>query len=272
MSETERLEERLRELGAPPPDAGDWEDVLRRAGGRFSVRRFTSRRVLLVAAAALVVAAAAAAGVLVMRGARTGATAGRCLNPSAACGRHGPTGAAGATGANGATGLEGPTGAFGPTGVEGPTGRIGPTGVISPTSKIGPIAFSAANLKAESKLLQEPFFWVGPRPGDTYEFTHYRDGFVYVRYLPASVHGARVPGKGFLLVATQPMSDAFARLKRSAQHAEIAGPDGSIIYVTPNRPNVLVAFPNVDALIQLYDPHPGVAMMLAKSGSIRPVG
>ena len=56
MSEMERLEARLRALGAAPDNGTEWDDVLRRAGERFSAQRYTRRRlaVALVTAVALV--------------------------------------------------------------------------------------------------------------------------------------------------------------------------------------------------------------------------
>jgi hypothetical protein len=54
MSEEQRLEQRLGAWGATPLEAGDWMDVLRRAGERPVVRRFSRRRLAFALAAVVV--------------------------------------------------------------------------------------------------------------------------------------------------------------------------------------------------------------------------
>jgi hypothetical protein len=242
MSDMDNIEQRLRAFAAAPDDGADWDDVLRRAGERFSPRR-PSRRHLAVALVAAVAVAAAVVGVLVTRGTPTGATG------------------------NGATGSNGTTGGHGPTGRVGPSGNDGPTGGID----IGPIALTATDLANESKSLRKPIYWAGPRPGDSYEFTRTKRGPIYVRYLPKGVR-AGTPGASFLLVATYPSPGAFAALKQEAGGKAIAGPDGSIVYVTPDDPtSVLVAFPDTDYQIEIHDPSPDVALATAESGDVQPV-
>ena len=74
-------------------------------------------------------------------------------------------------------------------------------------------------------------------------------------------------------MATYPLHSAFEALKEKAGDKAVAGPDGSIIYVNPNDPtSVLLAFPNVDYEIEIFDPSPEAALSTAKSGDIRPVG
>jgi hypothetical protein len=99
MSETDRLEARLRAFAATPNDGADWDDVRRRAEGRLSVS--VPRRRLVLALAAVVVVAASVTGVLVTRGTRPGATdAGGCSSALIwSCpGPSGPSGQPGAVG------------------------------------------------------------------------------------------------------------------------------------------------------------------------------
>jgi hypothetical protein len=56
MSDTQWIEQRLREFAAGPDDSADWSDVLRRAGERLSARRFSRRRLALALVAVVVVA------------------------------------------------------------------------------------------------------------------------------------------------------------------------------------------------------------------------
>ena len=159
MSEQERLEERLRAFGAAPDEGSDWDDVRRRAEGRFRAR--PSRKLTLVLAAAIV-AAASLTGVFGTRGTRsdaTGCSSGliwSCPGPS------GPNG-----GTSGPTGVAGPTG--GPTLVHPLAGghqvslsdaesTLGWPIVLPNTSEV-----SASDLGAVWVLLAPP---VGPTAGE----------------------------------------------------------------------------------------------------------
>lgn len=252
MSEEQRLEARLRAWAAASDNAGNWSDVLRRAGERPSARNIARRRLVLAYAIAAVMVAAVVVGlVLVTRG-----------------GRPGPEGS------KGMTGLTGPTGYFGPTGPQGPTGGThfdGPTGATSYAS-IGPIAFTAHDLEKEAASLSTTFYWAGPLSGYRYELSRpARLGYVYVRYLPDGIKVGS-PGKTFLVVATYPDPGAYGALKQQADGKEIAGPDGSIVLVDSSKPrSVYLAFPNVDYEIEIYDPSPAAALATAESGDVRPV-
>jgi hypothetical protein len=92
MSETERLEERLRAFAAVSDDSADWGDVLRRAGERLANPAFARRRLVLAVAAVVVLVGSLAVFLATLR---TGGTV-----PPSGGGRtgHGPTGAMGATG------------------------------------------------------------------------------------------------------------------------------------------------------------------------------
>lgn len=296
MSETGRLEERLSAWAAAPVDSGDWKDVLLRAGEPPWTRRVNRRRLAIVLAALVVVAAAVVGSLQTPHG--TPSATGR-FHPPAQCGPSpcGPTGSVGPTGMPGSTGLVGVTGALGPTGplgpiglnVSGPTGPIGPnvgstgpdsgpighygpTGATGHVPYIGPMGFSARRLAMQTLFLATPIYWAGPVAGDIYEFTRNARGALYVRYLPPGVHVGD-PASNFLVVATYPLVGAFGIVTRQAHGTAVAGPDGSIAYVHPkDKTTVLVAFPNVDYEIEIYDPDPAVALATAVSGDIRPVG
>jgi len=137
---------------------------------------------------------------------------------------------------------------------------------------VGPIAFTARNLEAESHFLRAPIFWAGPARGYRYEFVRSVRGALYVRYLPPGVRpGSR--GTKFLVVAAYPFVGAFKALRRQAHGRAVGGPGGSIVFVRPgDTKSVLLAFPNVDYEIEIYDPSPVRALATAQSGNIRPVG
>jgi hypothetical protein len=135
----------------------------------------------------------------------------------------------------------------------------------------GPVLLSSAQLKAASRILHKPIYWAGPQTGKHYEFTRTGQGYLYVRYLPHGVQAGDT-GTKFLIVATYPFPGAYAAVKKYAHGKAVAGPNGSIYYVRPDDPkSVLVAFPNVPDEIEVYDPSPAVARMIAATGLVKTV-
>ena len=261
MSEMERLEARLRALGAAPEAGADWDDVLRRAGRAFP--RQIPRRRLAFALAAAIVVVASVVGVLVTRGTQSGskgANGDYCLVPSW-CGPTGPLGPTGST-------SYGPTGPiFGPTGYIGPTGLGGPSGWIDYT---GPGFLTPSEIDEWfSKRLATSIYWAGPIDGTRYEVWN-RHRYFLIRYVPEARQARE--GAPYLSVATYPFPGAFDALKEQARGGQLTGPGGSIIYVSSRDPKrVYMAFPNVDYEIEVYDPSPAAALATAQSGKIRPV-
>ena len=287
MSDTDNLQQRLRELAAARHGDADWEDVLRRAGGRFSVGRLPRRRLALAVAAAFVVVASVV-GVLVTRGASPGATGAQgptwdCPHTGIVCGPTGPQGPTGAIGSPlGPDRQARPDWSAGPTGAfvaVGPTGHNGPTGATG-YPYFGPLLLTPRQLAAEGRYAlgaldwagTRSIYWAGPRKGFHYEYGRSSLDYLYVRYLP---DGIRVgdPGRNFLIVATYLVPGAFTVLKKQADAKAIPGPNGSIVLVSSSKPtSVYIAFPNVDYEIEIYDPSPAVALSTAESGDVQPVG
>lgn len=153
------------------------------------------------------------------------------------------------------------------------SGRIAPVpGRVSPGG--GPRAVSAAALSRFAASVGHPVYWLGPRPGSTYELTQIPNGAITVRYLPA---GAK-PGaaKPYLTVATYPFPHAYETLKALARtHAArtISVPGGGIALLDAQAPtNVHLAFPRSDYQIEVFDPTAGRASQIASSGQVVPVG
>ena len=244
MTEIPDLEQRLRALAAVPDEA-DWEDVLRRTGERLSVRTVSRRRVAVALAASLMVAATAVGIYVVSDGVRPGPT-----------------------GANGLTGATGPTGQHGPTGPWGPTGHF----ATAHAPVVTQILLTARQLAAESQALGTPIYWAGAQSGYRYEFIRNDRGYLYVLYQPERV-GVRDLVGARLVVVAYPVPEAFDVLETQADGNAIAGPNGSIILVNRADPrSVYLAFPGVDYEIEVNDPSPAVALSIAKSGEVRPVG
>jgi hypothetical protein len=134
-----------------------------------------------------------------------------------------------------------------------------------------PVVLAPAQLKAASRILRHPIYWVGPLRGRHYEFTRKGNGYVYLRYLPLGVH-AGVSSSNFLIVATYPFPGAYGAVKKYGNGKAVASPNGSIFVVRPDNPrSVLVAFPKVPDEIEVYDPSPTVARALVATGSVKPV-
>ncbi len=106
MSEMERLETRLRALGADPGGDADWDDVLHRAGNGFGARQIPQRR-LVLAVAVTVALAAIVGGAITLGVTRPAKTGSPGVGPT---GRIGQTGGGGLTGRTGVTGVAGPFG------------------------------------------------------------------------------------------------------------------------------------------------------------------
>jgi hypothetical protein len=143
------------------------------------------------------------------------------------------------------------------------------------TDTDGPVGLSEEELIDRAGDFDHPIYWVGPDPSvDQYELTATSDGRVYVRYL---VSGA-APGDqrpSFRTVGTYEVADA----KVSLQTSKDAGGTGSLTHENGfdllrggSRQNVYVALDDQTGLqIEIFDPQPGAALELAKSGALKPI-
>ena len=143
------------------------------------------------------------------------------------------------------------------------------TGPVTPS--IGPVLMTPQKLRAESKFLGVSLYWAGPLPGYSYEFTRNTKGYYYVRYLPQGTP-AGTKGANWTVVSTYPWNDGYHSLKKAAHGAALPGVGGSIYYVNPSfRSSVLVAWPNVNYQVEVYDPKPAIAATIASTGQLIPV-
>jgi hypothetical protein len=140
---------------------------------------------------------------------------------------------------------------------------------------IGPVAATPAALRALSAKAKQPIYWVGPRPGQTYELTRTAGGRVYVRYLPA---GAAIGNRraDYTIVGTYPTPGALQVLKslaRQPSEKSVPAPGGGLaVYSTSAPTNVYVAFPGQNVQIEVFDPSARKALRLVKTGRVAPVG
>jgi len=143
------------------------------------------------------------------------------------------------------------------------------------TQPIGAVAATPAALRELSAKAEQPIYWVGPRPGQTYELTRTAGGRVYVRYLPAGAAiGNRRPD--YTIVGTYPTQGALQVLKNLAKQPNeksVPAPGGGIAVYSASAPtNVYVAFPGQNVQIEVFDPSARKALRMVKTGRVAPVG
>jgi hypothetical protein len=136
-----------------------------------------------------------------------------------------------------------------------------------------PIAVSPAELTALASSISQPIYWVGPRPGVTYELTRATRTNVSIRYLPAGVPVG--DNKPALTVHTYPLKNAFAatRAIENEPHAVFhrLALGGRAVY-RPSKPKyIYVAYPDSDFQIEIFAPDPAEARVLATSPELQPV-
>jgi len=131
----------------------------------------------------------------------------------------------------------------------------------------------------ESELLETmkgvgyPVYWAGPRLGVEYEVSRQEDR-TFVRYLPKGEEAESA--RKFLTVGSYKDSKALAGIHKSGQKAgailvKIEG-GGTAYAEGTDATNAYLAFPGVNTQVEVFDPKPGEALRLIRSGAIVPVG
>jgi hypothetical protein len=140
---------------------------------------------------------------------------------------------------------------------------------------IGPVAATVATLRALASSSGQPIYWVGARPGRTYELTRTQNGSVYIRYLPA---GAKIGNRSsaYTIVGSYPTPNALKVLKdlsKKPNEQSVSAPGGGMAVWSTSQPtNVYVAFPGSDTEIEVFDPSATKARRLVTTGRVVPVG
>lgn len=138
-----------------------------------------------------------------------------------------------------------------------------------------PRILDVAGLVELEESLDHSLYWAGEQPPDQVEVTQEADGNVYLRYLPPGVE-AGDPREQFLTVGTYSVADPVGSLRSVA--AEEGGElerlaDGGFVLVNPSSEgSAYLAHPGSELQIEVYDPAPGRALGLIRSGAIEPVG
>jgi hypothetical protein len=138
---------------------------------------------------------------------------------------------------------------------------------------------NAVTVVPESGLLKAmkgvgfPVYWAGPRLGVEYEVSRQEDR-AFVRYLP---NGEEPESERKLLtVGSYKDSKALAGIRESGQKpgvilVQIDG-GGTAYAEGVDATSAYMAFPGVNTQVEVFDPKPGEALRLIRSGAIVPVG
>jgi hypothetical protein len=140
-------------------------------------------------------------------------------------------------------------------------------------------AAPAVQIVSESELLGAmkgvgyPVYWAGPRLGVKYEVSRPEEGRAFVRYLPKGEEAETE--NPFLTVASYQQPDALASIrelgqKQGAVLVNIVG-GGAAYTKDPKATSAYLAFPGVETQVEVYDPKPGKALDLIRSGAIVPI-
>jgi hypothetical protein len=119
-----------------------------------------------------------------------------------------------------------------------------------------------------------PVYWAGSRPGVDYEVSRLEEGRTYIRYLPEGEEAESE--EQFLTVGSYQQVDAIESIrelgsKPGALLVQIDG-GGSAYAEGVDATSAYMAFPGVEAQVEVFDPEPGKALQLIRSGTIVPVG
>jgi hypothetical protein len=147
-----------------------------------------------------------------------------------------------------------------------------PSGVAQPGA--GPVETTEADLATLSNELGQPVYWAGPRTGTRIEATLTSDEYAYVRYLTGDATvGDSSPD--YLTVATYPAVGALDNIRSYARNEDASTrrlPGGGLAVPVPGSPtSVYFALPEDDVQVEVYEPQPGQAFELIRSGAIQPV-
>lgn len=146
-------------------------------------------------------------------------------------------------------------------------------GDSSESSAGEPVALSEPELLDEAGNLGHTTYWVGPKPGTTsYELTATPDGRNYIRYLTGGAEAGN-PLPNYLTVGTYSVPDAPAALRKATggDSSKLTKHNGYEL-LKGSSTDVYVVFkdqPNLQ--IEIFDPTPGEAAKLAKSGALVPL-
>ena len=137
-----------------------------------------------------------------------------------------------------------------------------------------PTAASPADLRSLAASLGHSIYWIGTKPGHTYELTRTAGGNVTIRYLPPGVEVG--DPKPYLSIGTYPFKNAFAATKALTNNdniGQVKAPGGAVAVYDKGYPqSIHLAYPGSDLQIEVYDPSTAKARAIVTSGQLRTIG
>jgi hypothetical protein len=115
-----------------------------------------------------------------------------------------------------------------------------------------------------------PIYWAGERQETELELSRPDAQRTYVRYLTGGAEAGNTQ-PDFLTIGTYQSADPVAALRRQGKEGGVLGraPGGATVYFADGQPqSVYVAFPDVEAQIEVYAPSFKEALQLVNSGQI----
>jgi hypothetical protein len=142
-----------------------------------------------------------------------------------------------------------------------------------PSANSGPAIVSQAQLQHFAGSLDHPVYWVGPKPGFSYELTS-ASGRAWVRYLPAGV-SAGDSRASFLVVGTYDQPHAYANLKRAAKRSgsvsRTIADRGLLVYNAQRPTSVYFSYPGAGYQVEVFAPSAETARSLVLAGGTTPI-
>jgi hypothetical protein len=142
-------------------------------------------------------------------------------------------------------------------------------------ASIAPETLSVEELGDAVSGQEPPVYWAGEKSGTEVELSRPEASRTYIRYL---TDGAEAGDEraDFLTIGTYTHPDPVAALRKQGEEPGgviATAPGGATVYFNRKQPNsVYLAYPGVEAEIEVYDPNFTRALQLVNSGQIVPVG
>lgn len=133
---------------------------------------------------------------------------------------------------------------------------------------------SVDSLRKTVSSEEPPVYWAGEKDGTEVELSRPEAGRTYIRYLTGDAE-AGDERADFLTVGTYAQEDPIEALRKQGKESGgviAKAPGNATVFFSRTEPSsVYLAYPGVEAQIEVYDPNFTRALQLVNSGQIVPV-
>lgn len=134
------------------------------------------------------------------------------------------------------------------------------------------VPISGQGLRTLARVLEQPIYWAGTKPGYRLELTREKDGRVFIRYLPRGVKvGAKKP---LLTIGTYPLENAYDSTVSAADQpnsVKLPLKRGVAFYGRAAPTSVYLSYPGSKVQVEVSDPWAPGARRLVRTGKVVPV-